>query len=108
MILKPDPGNPVELYLGSLEALGIDTRANDVRLVEDDWKSPALGANGLGWEIWLNGQVRLAPLSQPVGPCMLDIYNDSPQQHLSSATQIAGMPRSHAPTSSQLQVSGGV
>jgi glycyl-tRNA synthetase len=55
VILKPDPGNPQELYLGSLEALGIDVRAHDVRFVEDNWASPALGAWGLGWEVWLDG-----------------------------------------------------
>ena len=55
MILKPDPGNPQEVYLGSLEALGIDTRAHDVRFVEDNWESPVLGAWGLGWEVWLDG-----------------------------------------------------
>jgi glycyl-tRNA synthetase len=55
VILKPDPGDPQELYLGSLEALGIDTRAHDVRFVEDNWASPALGAWGLGWEVWLDG-----------------------------------------------------
>ncbi|GAA4022775.1 glycine--tRNA ligase [Allokutzneria multivorans] len=55
VILKPDPGNPQELYLGSLKALGIDVEANDVRFVEDNWASPALGAWGLGWEVWLNG-----------------------------------------------------
>ncbi|PSC72381.1 Glycine-tRNA ligase chloroplastic mitochondrial [Micractinium conductrix] len=55
VILKPDPGNPQELYLGSLEALGIDTRAHDVRFVEDNWESPVLGAWGLGWEVWLDG-----------------------------------------------------
>jgi glycyl-tRNA synthetase len=55
VLLKPDTGCPVEQYLGSLEALGIDPRVNDVRLVEDNWASPALGAWGLGWEIWLNG-----------------------------------------------------
>ncbi|MCP3803752.1 glycine--tRNA ligase [Allokutzneria sp. A3M-2-11 16] len=55
VILKPDPGNPQELYLGSLKALGIDVDANDVRFVEDNWASPALGAWGLGWEVWLNG-----------------------------------------------------
>jgi len=55
VILKPDPGNPQELYLGSLEALGIDLSKNDVRFVEDNWESPALGAWGLGWEVWLNG-----------------------------------------------------
>jgi len=56
VILKPDPGNPQELYLGSLEALGIDLGAHDVRFVEDNWESPALGAWGLGWEVWLDGQ----------------------------------------------------
>jgi glycyl-tRNA synthetase len=55
VILKPDPGNPQELYLGSLVALGIDVAAHDVRFVEDNWASPALGAWGLGWEVWLNG-----------------------------------------------------
>jgi glycyl-tRNA synthetase len=56
VILKPDPGNPQELYLNSLEALGIDPRAHDIRFVEDNWESPALGAWGLGWEVLLDGQ----------------------------------------------------
>ncbi len=56
VILKPDPGNPQELYLQSLEALGIDRRKHDIRFVEDNWESPALGAWGLGWEVWLDGQ----------------------------------------------------
>ncbi|MHB1296126.1 MAG: glycine--tRNA ligase subunit beta [Anaerolineae bacterium] len=56
VILKPDPGNPQELYLGSLRALGIDPGKHDVRFVEDNWESPALGAWGLGWEVWLDGQ----------------------------------------------------
>jgi glycyl-tRNA synthetase len=56
VILKPDPGNPQELYLGSLQALGIDPRRHDIRFVEDKWESPALGAWGLGWEVWLDGQ----------------------------------------------------
>jgi glycyl-tRNA synthetase len=55
VILKPDPGHPQELYLGSLAALGIDIAAHDVRFVEDNWASPALGAWGLGWEVWLDG-----------------------------------------------------
>jgi glycyl-tRNA synthetase len=55
VILKPDPGDPQELYVRSLEAIGIDTQANDIRFVEDNWESPALGAWGLGWEVWLNG-----------------------------------------------------
>ncbi|MCB9450748.1 MAG: glycine--tRNA ligase subunit beta [Anaerolineaceae bacterium] len=56
VILKPDPGNPQELYLQSLEALGISPREHDIRFVEDNWESPALGAWGLGWEVWLDGQ----------------------------------------------------
>ena len=56
VILKPDPGNPQELYLKSLEALGIEPRQHDIRFVEDNWVSPALGAWGLGWEVWLDGQ----------------------------------------------------
>ncbi|NEE01967.1 glycine--tRNA ligase [Phytoactinopolyspora halotolerans] len=55
VILKPDPGNPQEIYLSSLEALGIDVHAHDIRFVEDNWASPALGAWGLGWEVWLDG-----------------------------------------------------
>jgi glycyl-tRNA synthetase len=55
VILKPDPGNPQELYLGSLEAVGIDPHKHDIRFVEDNWESPALGAWGLGWEVWLDG-----------------------------------------------------
>ena len=56
VILKPDPGNPVELYIQSLEAIGIDPRHHDIRLVEDNWEQPAISAWGLGWEIWLDGQ----------------------------------------------------
>ncbi len=56
VILKPDPGNPQEIYLESLEALGINPREHDIRFVEDNWESPALGAWGLGWEVWLDGQ----------------------------------------------------
>lgn len=56
VILKPDPGNPQELYLGSLKALGIDTKQHDIRFVEDNWENPALGAWGLGWEVWLDGE----------------------------------------------------
>jgi len=56
VILKPDPGNPQELYLQSLQSLGIDPQEHDIRFVEDNWVSPALGAWGLGWEVWLDGQ----------------------------------------------------
>jgi glycyl-tRNA synthetase alpha chain len=55
VVLKPAPANILELYLGSLEALGFDLKQNDVRFVEDDWENPTLGAWGLGWEVWLNG-----------------------------------------------------
>mgnify|MGYP005990794473 FL=1 len=55
VVLKPAPSNIMDLYLGSLEALGFDLKQNDVRFVEDDWENPTLGAWGLGWEVWLNG-----------------------------------------------------
>ena len=55
VVLKPAPANILELYLGSLQALGFDLTQNDVRFVEDDWETPTLGCWGLGWEVWLNG-----------------------------------------------------
>lgn len=55
VIIKPSPANIQELYLESLQMLGIDTLTHDVRFVEDNWESPTLGAWGLGWEVWLNG-----------------------------------------------------
>ncbi len=55
VVLKPAPADILQLYLGSLEALGFDLTVNDVRFVEDDWENPTLGAWGLGWEVWLNG-----------------------------------------------------
>ena len=55
VVMKPSPADFQELYLGSLEHLGIDTTVHDVRFVEDNWESPTLGAWGLGWEVWLNG-----------------------------------------------------
>jgi glycyl-tRNA synthetase alpha chain len=55
VVLKPSPADILDLYLGSLEALGFDLKKNDVRFVEDDWENPTLGAWGLGWEVWLNG-----------------------------------------------------
>lgn len=54
-ILKPSPDNAQELYLKSLEAMGIDLSKHDVRFVEDNWESPTLGAAGVGWEVWLDG-----------------------------------------------------
>jgi len=55
VIMKPSPANIQDLYLQSLDAIGIDTSVNDIRFVEDDWESPTLGAWGLGWEVWCNG-----------------------------------------------------
>ncbi len=55
VLLKPAPDDVVELYLNSLEALGINRREHDIRLVEDNWEAQAMGAWGLGWEVWLDG-----------------------------------------------------
>ena len=55
VILKPNPPNLQELYLGSLAAIGVDMALHDIRFVEDDWESPTLGAWGLGWECWCDG-----------------------------------------------------
>jgi glycyl-tRNA synthetase, tetrameric type, alpha subunit len=55
VVIKPSPSDFIDLYLGSLRAVGIDPLVHDIRLVEDNWESPTLGAWGLGWEIWLNG-----------------------------------------------------
>lgn len=56
VILKPAPENCLDLYLNSLRALGFDLDKHDIRFVEDDWESPTLGAAGLGWEVWCDGQ----------------------------------------------------
>ena len=55
VILKPNPEDILDLYLGSLKAIGIDPDLHDIRFVEDDWESPTLGAWGLGWEVWCDG-----------------------------------------------------
>ncbi|MEE8544534.1 MAG: glycine--tRNA ligase subunit alpha [Alphaproteobacteria bacterium] len=55
VILKPSPDDIQEIYLASLEELGIDAKNHDIRFVEDDWESPTLGAWGLGWEVWCDG-----------------------------------------------------
>ena len=55
VIVKPSPENIQELYLKSLETLGIHAKDHDIRFVEDNWESPTLGAWGLGWEVWLDG-----------------------------------------------------
>ena len=55
VILKPSPADVLPLYVESLTAIGIDSSKHDIRLLEDDWESPTLGASGLGWEVWLDG-----------------------------------------------------
>jgi glycyl-tRNA synthetase alpha chain len=55
VVIKPAPSDVLDLYFGSLEAIGIDLQRHDVRLVEDDWEQPTLGAWGLGWEVWCDG-----------------------------------------------------
>ena len=73
VILKPDPGDPLEMYLGSLDAIGIGIDAHDVRFVEDNWESPALGAWGLGWEVWLDGmEITQFTYFQQAGSRVLD------------------------------------
>lgn len=74
VILKPDPGNPQELYLNSLLAIGIDPQQHDIRFVEDNWESPALSAWGLGWEVWLDGQeITQFTYFQQAGGMVLDV-----------------------------------
>lgn len=73
VILKPEPGNPQELLLNSLSAVGIDLAAHDVRFVEDNWAQPAIGAWGLGWEVWLDGlEITQFTYFQQVGGLNLD------------------------------------
>jgi glycyl-tRNA synthetase alpha chain len=73
VLLKPSPKNAQALYLGSLEAIGLDLRGHDIRFVEDDWESPTLGAWGLGWEVWLDGmEVTQFTYFQQVGGIDLD------------------------------------
>ncbi|MEX0899217.1 MAG: glycine--tRNA ligase subunit alpha [Gammaproteobacteria bacterium] len=55
VVIKPSPDDIQALYLGSLQAIGVDTLTHDIRFVEDNWESPTLGAWGLGWEVWLDG-----------------------------------------------------
>jgi len=74
VVLKPAPENVLDLYFGSLEALGIDLREHDVRLVEDDWEGPTLGAWGLGWEVWCDGmEVTQFTYFQQLGGLELDL-----------------------------------
>jgi glycyl-tRNA synthetase alpha chain len=55
VLLKPAPANIQQLYLRSLDYIGLNTENNDIRFVEDDWENPSVGASGLGWEVWFNG-----------------------------------------------------
>jgi glycyl-tRNA synthetase alpha chain len=55
VIIQPSPQDIQSLYLGSLDAIGLNTKDHDIRFVEDDWESPTLGASGLGWEVWCDG-----------------------------------------------------
>jgi glycyl-tRNA synthetase alpha chain len=55
VILKPSPKGIQQLYLDSLEVIGLDTKKNDIRFIEDNWENPSVGASGLGWEVWCNG-----------------------------------------------------
>ncbi len=74
VILKPAPDDVQDLYLASLEALGLDLSRHDVRFVEDDWESPTLGAWGLGWEVWLDGmEITQFTYFQQVGGLDLEV-----------------------------------
>ncbi|MBR8732450.1 Glycine--tRNA ligase alpha subunit [Fusobacterium necrophorum] len=74
VIMKPSPINIQELYLESLQVLGIEPEKHDIRFVEDDWESPTLGAWGLGWEVWLDGmEVTQFTYFQQVGGLELDV-----------------------------------
>jgi len=73
VIMKPNPENLQELYLGSLDAIGIDRDLHDIRFVEDDWENPTVGAWGLGWEVWCDGmEVSQYTYFQQVGGLDLD------------------------------------
>jgi len=74
VILKPNPENLQELYLGSLAAIGLDPTVHDIRFVEDDWENPTVGAWGLGWEVWCDGmEVTQFTYFQQVGGLDVDL-----------------------------------
>jgi glycyl-tRNA synthetase alpha chain len=74
VILKPAPENVLDLYFESLAAIGIDLQQHDVRLVEDDWEGPTLGAWGLGWEVWIDGmEVTQYTYFQQLGGLDIDV-----------------------------------
>jgi len=74
VVLKPAPANVLDLYFGSLEAVGIDLRRHDIRLVEDDWEQLSIGAWGLGWEVWCDGmEITQFTYFQQVGGIELEV-----------------------------------
>ena len=74
VLLKPAPQNIKDLYLQSLDLIGLDTKQNDIRFVEDDWENPSVGASGLGWEVWFNGmEVTQFTYMQQVGGIECDV-----------------------------------
>ena len=76
VILKPNPSDMQELYLGSLAAIGLDPKRHDIRFVEDDWENPTVGAWGLGWEVWCDGmEVSQYTYFQQVGGMDVDIVS---------------------------------
>ena len=76
VILKPNPSDMQALYLGSLEAIGLDPRVHDIRFVEDDWENPTVGAWGLGWEVWCDGmEVSQYTYFQQVGGIDVDLVS---------------------------------
>ncbi|MEP6342394.1 MAG: glycine--tRNA ligase subunit alpha [Maricaulaceae bacterium] len=76
VIMKPNPKNLQELYLGSLAAIGIDMDLHDIRFVEDDWENPTVGAWGLGWEVWCDGmEVSQYTYFQQVGGLDVDLVS---------------------------------
>ncbi|MGZ8364452.1 MAG: glycine--tRNA ligase subunit alpha [Caulobacteraceae bacterium] len=76
VILKPNPPDLQKLYLGSLEAIGLDLKLHDIRFVEDDWENPTVGAWGLGWEVWCDGmEVTQFTYFQGVGGIDVDVVS---------------------------------
>lgn len=76
VIMKPNPPDLQDLYLGSLDAIGIDRDLHDIRFVEDDWENPTVGAWGLGWEVWCDGmEVSQYTYFQQVGGLDLDLVS---------------------------------
>lgn len=76
VLLKPAPKDIKDLYLQSLDLIGLDTKNNDIRFVEDDWENPSVGASGLGWEVWFNGmEVSQFTYMQQVGGIECEIIS---------------------------------